>query len=360
MTRKQTDHNEKEAGEDNGPRPVWSLVAVLLAVIAILALAFVNLDSSGPTDSDKTGASRDNDGNAVSTTAPGVPSFDVVRISQGGTGVLAGRAAPGSQVQVLVNGEPVAGAQADRNGEWVLILEQPLPFGTVEMSLVARATPDGEAVESDDVVVVSIPEPPESERFSRPADEGVVAVLTPRSGEGGSRIMQKPGLAAPGEVGDSLTVDSIDYGADGQTVFAGRGLPRSNVRVYLDNEFIGEERASDEGRWSVAMRDTPVEGPHELRVDQVVGEGRVQLRILQPFSTGVALNPDDAESRVVVNPGDTLWAIARQLYGRGTRYTLIFQENSENITDPDLIFPGQKFKLPRPANGETAPPASTH
>ncbi len=79
----------------------------------------------------------------------------------------------------------------------------------------------------------------------------------------------------------------------------------------------------------------------------------MQLRILQPFSTGVALDPEEAESRVVVKPGDTLWAIARQLYGRGTRYTLIFQENSENITDPDLIFPGQKFKLPKPAEGES-------
>jgi len=345
MTRRQTEDNDSREG---GGRPIWSLIGVLLAVAGILLLAYINLDSSGTQDgAGGEGGASDNGGDAVSTAAPGAPSFDVVRISQGGTGVLAGRAAPGSLVEVLVNGESVASAQADRNGEWVLILEQPLPFGTVEMSLVARAGPDGDAVESDDVVVVSIPEPPESQRFARPADEGVVAVLTPKSGEGGSRIMQKPGLAAPGEVGDSLTVDSIDYGADGRTVFAGRGIPRSDVRVYLDNAFIGEARASDEGRWSVTMNDAPADGRHELRVDQVVGEGRVQLRILQPFSTGVALDPEEAESRVVVKPGDTLWAIARQLYGRGTRYTLIFQENSENITDPDLIFPGQKFKLPR-------------
>jgi len=41
-----------------------------------------------------------------------------------------------------------------------------------------------------------------------------------------------------------------------------------------------------------------------------------------------------------------LWQIARQLYGSGVRYTLIFRENSEQIRDPDLIYPGQIFKLP--------------
>ena len=45
-------------------------------------------------------------------------------------------------------------------------------------------------------------------------------------------------------------------------------------------------------------------------------------------------------------PGNTLWQIARQLYGTGVRYTLIFRENSEQIQDPDLIYPGQMFRLP--------------
>lgn len=45
----------------------------------------------------------------------------------------------------------------------------------------------------------------------------------------------------------------------------------------------------------------------------------------------------------VVQRGDTLWAIASQYLGGGENYQQIAQEN--NIQNPDLIFPGQVFKI---------------
>lgn len=41
----------------------------------------------------------------------------------------------------------------------------------------------------------------------------------------------------------------------------------------------------------------------------------------------------------VVKRGDTLWAIASQYLGSGTKYPQIAQEN--NIPNPNLIYPGQ-------------------
>ena len=54
-------------------------------------------------------------------------------------------------------------------------------------------------------------------------------------------------------------------------------------------------------------------------------------------------------SVVVVEPGNSLWRIARRTYGQGTRFTLIFDANRDRIRDPDLIYPGQVFNLPAPA-----------
>lgn len=45
----------------------------------------------------------------------------------------------------------------------------------------------------------------------------------------------------------------------------------------------------------------------------------------------------------VVKRGDTLWAIATRYLGAGTKYPQIAQEN--NIPNPDLIYPGQVFKI---------------
>lgn len=50
---------------------------------------------------------------------------------------------------------------------------------------------------------------------------------------------------------------------------------------------------------------------------------------------------------VLVQDGDTLWGIAERSYGSGARYTEIFEANREVIEDPDLIFPGQKLRIPK-------------
>jgi nucleoid-associated protein YgaU len=48
----------------------------------------------------------------------------------------------------------------------------------------------------------------------------------------------------------------------------------------------------------------------------------------------------------LVRPGDTLWAIAEANYGSGSRFPDIVRANPNQITDPDLIFPGQLLKIP--------------
>jgi len=41
-----------------------------------------------------------------------------------------------------------------------------------------------------------------------------------------------------------------------------------------------------------------------------------------------------------------LWRISRRLLGEGSRYTLIFEANTNQIRNPNLIFPGQVFDVP--------------
>lgn len=53
----------------------------------------------------------------------------------------------------------------------------------------------------------------------------------------------------------------------------------------------------------------------------------------------------------IVSRGDSLWRISRRVYGRGLRYTVIYDANQEQIRNPDLIYPGQIFVLP--GGGET-------
>lgn len=63
-----------------------------------------------------------------------------------------------------------------------------------------------------------------------------------------------------------------------------------------------------------------------------------------------ALAPVDIQRRIadvhIVIRGDTLWAISRRAYGAGRHYPVIFAANRDIIDNPDLIFPGQKLRIP--------------
>ncbi len=50
---------------------------------------------------------------------------------------------------------------------------------------------------------------------------------------------------------------------------------------------------------------------------------------------------------ITVQPGYSLWKIARDTYGDGILYVQVFEANKDKIGDPDLIYPGQIFELPR-------------
>jgi len=71
------------------------------------------------------------------------PSVDVVRVESDGAAVIAGRAAPGTELIVLDNGAPIGMATADAFGEWVLIPDAPLPAGAHEFGLVVKRVQGG-------------------------------------------------------------------------------------------------------------------------------------------------------------------------------------------------------------------------
>lgn len=325
----------------------WRLIAIFVLASAVLATVVLLMLQpggflGGQQEAEISGSQDPTE--AVPPVSLEVPSFDVVRISRGGGGVIAGRASPGATVDIMVGDKRVATATADERGEWVVILEEPLESGSAELSLVART--DGATDQrSEEVVVIVVPERPDG-NFLESTSDGVLAVLTPRDGEGTSRVLQKPGADSVGEIGDSLVIETLDYKDSGALQLTGKAVPRAGLRIYLDNVFEGEVRANDDGAWTLQGTSSVSPGSHTIRVDQVIGEGDVELRIEQPFETGADLDPGLAESKVVVQKGHSLWRIARRLYGSGYRYTLIFEENSEQIRDPDLIYPGQLFDVP--------------
>lgn len=279
----------------------------------------------------------------VAPAGPVAPSFDVVRVNPNGDVVVAGRAAPNADVTILDGGKELGHAKADDSGQFVFLPGAPLPSGGQELTLTAR-TPDGAVSQGEKSVLLVVPD--------RGAAQPPVAVLTQPGGA--SRLLQAPVPAGPKNPANAkLGLDTVDYDEHADIRFAGTAPPHSTVRLYVDNHLAGTAEADATGRWTLTPNAAVPPGGHRVRIDQLGANGRVVARAELPFERA-RIDPEAvANGRVLVQPGQSLWRLARRAYGSGVRYTVIYEANRDQIRDPKVIYPGQVFAVP----GEDAKPA---
>jgi nucleoid-associated protein YgaU len=288
-----------------------------------------------------------------SATMPIPPSFDVVRIGPRGETVVAGRAAPHAEVTILNRGKEIGHATADDNGEWVWLPDKPFEPGNLELSLKAQL-PGQTPVEAESKVVLIIPEREKDiAGRSAPATSEPLVLKVPNSAEQPTEVVQAP--PANGGLADvqlrDLMLDVVDYDEKGQLVLGGRAKPGTPLRLYLNNTVLGDTRADDTGRWVLRPAQTVPPGQYTLRVDELGPEGKVVARIELPFTRAEPSAVVAAgKASVVVQPGNSLWRLARRSYGSGLKFTVIYQANRDQIRDPDLIYPGQVIALPKEKN----------
>lgn len=273
------------------------------------------------------------------TAAVMAPSFDVARIDPDGRAVIAGRAAPGAKIVLLDGGKEIAHGQADAHGEWVVLAQEPpLPPGQHELRVVQHV--EGRApVTSDQVVVAVVPKAASSMEGDK-----TLVMIAPSSG---AATLVQPPSAAGVPKSDDLQLSTVDYDERGHVTVTGQASPGATVRIYIDDKALAEGAAGNDGHWRLSPGETIEVGKHRLRLDRLGGDGRPTARLEIAFERlpSLTVSGDNRQLRVV--RGDNLWNIARAHYGEGWRYTVIFDANKSQIRDPDLIYPGQLFSLPK-------------
>ncbi|MEE8333597.1 MAG: Ig-like domain-containing protein [Alphaproteobacteria bacterium] len=363
----------------NRPLILGLIGGVILLVAVILTLSLD--DASDPVVAVAPGAqstapagqatlSSNPEAGVTSKTAsdkPRAPSFDVVRVNPRGDAVIAGRAEPNAEVTVKSGKSALGSVKADSRGEWVLVPKTPLPSGQRELSVSAN-TLDGKTTESEQNVLVVVPERGKDiAGREAPSSAGALAVLVPRRGDGPSIPMQLPGnksavkapappaapvspnLAKPEPATPSkkFAMDAVDYDDKGKVTVGGVAESGAKVHVYLDNRIAGAGKADEKGRWAVPLTENVPPGTYKLRADKVDPAGKVVARMETRFMRSAAIGDLPADSVVFVQPGNSLWRLARRTYGSGVRYTVIYEANRRQIRNPNLIYPGQVFFVPR-------------
>ncbi|WP_424967571.1 LysM peptidoglycan-binding domain-containing protein [Dinoroseobacter sp. S375] len=359
--------------------------------------------------------------------ADDAPAFDVIRVDPAGGAVVAGSAAPGETVRVLVDGEMVAETTADRRGNFVALFDLAPSQAARSMTLEAEWT-SGAVMASKETALVSpfagpiaqapaapqailradATQPPSIETECPPTAGQSASALsdtdsatTPETAPEQTLVAEAPQVVIVSEAGvarpaapraqparpgvpqsRNVVIDTISYDAGGEVILLGRAVPGREVRIYLNNALAHRASVAEAGIWQARVTGIK-SGLYTLRADEVDANGAVLSRFETPFeraipedavraaaatqsaeqpaddSTAVPTDaaptepegPETARSVagiVTVQPGFTLWQIARENYGEGTQFVRVFDANRDRIRNPDLIYPGQVFTVPEP------------
>lgn len=125
------------------------------------------------------------------------------------------------------------------------------------------------------------------------------------------------------------------------------GDPEEDIRESLEKDLSGQIRnltvSVGDGRVTL-MGQCATEAVREkavLLAGNVKGIERVDARFLT-----VAVEEPPEPTFYTVQSGDSLSKIAKQVYGDAMKWKALFEANREVIKDPDLIYPGQKIRVP--------------
>ncbi|MDC1268870.1 LysM peptidoglycan-binding domain-containing protein [Amylibacter sp.] len=253
------------------------------------------------------------------------PSFDLVRVEEDGSAIIAGSAKPNSEVRLLVDGKELEVVEADSSGTFAILTT--IPSGKDPLELQLEDTNDNTIKSSDTVLVI----PNKVDESKAPK-----IVIAEASGD---IIVQDQNELAP--TIQPLSLDTINYAASGDVILAGRASSEQIVRIYVDNKPVVLGEVTD-GKWHFEIPNIE-EGIYTLRVDAINDKGKVVDRVESPFQRVIL---EMQKGQATIQPGFTLWKLAELKYGFGMRYVQIFEANRNSIKDPDLIYPGQVFKIP--------------
>ncbi|KQO75438.1 LysM peptidoglycan-binding domain-containing protein [Rhizobium sp. Leaf262] len=233
-----------------------------------------------------------------------LPTFDVLRVEPDGSAVIAGKAAPGSNLEIVNNGQVIAKTTVEGSGDFAAVLDNPLAPGDHEIIL--RATgKDGKAAQSKETATVSVPSQKNGEllamvttpgKASRvmtmpeapPSDlqaQATAPATTPQNNANPSPATAAPAASAPQSQAEAATIRVVAVEFEGTKIFVAGSAPANTmVRVLVDDKAIGSIKSEASGSFVVEGDVDLSVGDHVVTAEALDAAGNVTVRVRVPFA----------------------------------------------------------------------------
>ena len=277
------------------------------------------------------------------------PEIDIIKVSPDGSFVIAGKGQPNSNINILNKGDLIDSSIVDSDGNWVVISKENLKTGDNLISI-DQINNNGLVLRHKQLFITKIDE------YKK--DQPLVISVPNKNGENISIIQQPSEKQKIYKVENDLgiqkkiksnkkifNVETIFFNENGFVSIKGKVNFGKKIELYI-NKKIMETIKIENSKWQYNSDKIIDYGLHDLLVILKSDKDEILDKITLPFMRVEMPYNDVPENFILIKPGDMLWTIAYRLYGDPFKYIQIFEENKDQITNPDLIFPGQLFSIP--------------
>ena len=279
-----------------------------------------------------------------------VPKVDILKVSPDGSYIIAGKGKPNSTISILEKGNKIESVDADESGSWVIVSKDNLESGD-NLLIINQDNIDGSSTQSKEIYVTKIDKKNETKPL----------VIEIENDDGGKlSIIQSPSIKKlESNVENSLTlskkqinkknvfkIQSVSFSQDGSLSIQGIANYGSNIEILV-NKNLSSIFLKNKPEWIFNSSYKLGYGMHKLVANLKSKNNTILDSITLPFMRSEMPSGELPDNYVLIKPGDMLWTISFKIYGNPLKYIEIYEENRDQITNPDLIFPGQVFSIPK-------------
>jgi LysM repeat protein len=326
------------------------IVAIILAVGFYFYFPLESSEENIPDTASEQATEKANIDSAAISDAPEItyilPEFDIARLDEDNNLLIAGTGEKNVTIKLFANGQFFGEVLSDSNGKWVFVSDDRLDAGSYKITL-SQILPDGTIIDGLQNILITVND-------DGGAGDNLIVLQDPNIL--GSKILQEKKPIKKEPIQEyMLRLQTVDYDENGRSIFQGTAsggdLTDASVRLFIQDVFLGETSIGDDGMWKIIPKDNIDPGTHQLTIILYKNGDEVKT-ITLPFTrediqnnTALKQAIEKSETRIVVQPGNSLWRIARRELGSGFLYTVIYKQNKNIIKNPDLIYPGQILML---------------
>ena len=252
-------------------------------------------------------------------------TFDIIRISQDGDAVMAGKSEPNLEIFLFENKKKIASFFSDANGEWVWISDSPLTQGLKVFNV--KCFEAGKEFESSQEIYVL------GDNMS--SKKPIVLKLD-------SSNLDDIDIYNTDYIDNSLTLDLLNYYPKKKLTVSGRAPVGTDVKVFANDILLGNASTDFFGNWKFSSKEIVNIKSSKLKFLTSIAGKKFQINL--PLSLSQLEQKIFKTSSTQIIKESNSWRLTRKISDETYLYSEIF------ITNLNSFLISQLFKSERNIN----------